>query len=407
MRDAEAPHPAEPLVPAADDSVLPGARDEHAPAGAGAAAAPRHAARHRSAKPSRRRRSGCLPVLVVAVLFIVAVGWIGRGWVADVKDMLSGPEDYPGPGSGEVVLVIDPGQSVTSIGNELAELDVVASGEAFVDAAADNPKSTGIQAGSYVLKLKMKASDAVAYLIDPANVAVTQVTIPEGFTVDQIVARLEKATEFSAEEFRQVLEDPAAYDLPDYAQGNPEGYLFPATYAFTPADEPADMLAAMVARYERALGDNDIEKTGAALGPGYTPEQIMTVASLVEAEGRGDDMPKIARAIYNRLEKPNGGGTNGLLQIDAAVLYALGTRDTSKLRAPLADLTDSPYNTYRFPGLPPGPIGAPGEKAIQAALKPAEGDWIYWVTVDCQGTTKFSETLAEHNQYQAVNGDEC
>ncbi|GAA4824982.1 endolytic transglycosylase MltG [Nocardioides caeni] len=356
---------------------------------------------------ARKRRSGCLPVLLVAVLFVAVLGWFGRGMIADVKDMFAGPEDFPGPGSGEVSMTVDPGQSIPSMGAELEELGVVASAEAFVDAANAKPDQM-IQAATFLLKKEMKAADAFAYMADPANAAAGDpVTVPEGFTVEQIVARLVDNTDFPARAFRRALADPASIGLPDYAGGNPEGYLFPATYTFGPDDKPADMLAAMVRRYEQALGDNDIEQVGASLGAGYTPEEIMTVASLVEAEGRGEDMAKIARAIYNRLELPAGGGTNGLLQIDASVLYALGTRDTDQLVAPLADVIDSPYNTYRYAGLPPGPIGAPGEQAIQAALNPAEGDWIYWVTVDCAGTTEFSSSLEEHNQHDAVNGAEC
>lgn len=360
---------------------------------------------HRAAK---KRRSGCLPILLVLVLFCAVLAWFARGAISDVKDMFAGPEDFPGPGSGQVTVVIDPGQSVRSMGEELEELGVVASAEAFVDAAGDNSDAQGIQAATYVMKEEMKASDAVTFLANPANAGAGEtVTVPEGFTVDQIVSRLAETTGIPAREFKKALRSPKAIGLPAYAKGNPEGYLFPATYTFSPDDKAATILAKLVARFEQALGDNDIEATAAGLGPGYTAGQIMTVASLVEAEGRGDDMAKIARAIYNRLEKPGGGGTNGLLQIDAAVLYALGTRDTSKLVAPLADLTDSLYNTYLHPGLPPGPIGAPGERAIQAALNPAEGDWIYWVTVDCEGTTEFSTTLDEHNQYEPVNGAEC
>ncbi len=389
------------------ESPLPGiGPDAPEPAyGTVAADEPGRRAGHRRAE--KKRRSGCLPMLLVVVLFVAIVAWFARGAISDVRDMFAGPEDYAGPGTGEVIFVIDPGQTVSSIGAELEEQGVVASAEAFVDAAAADDRSTGIQAGTYLLKKEMKSSDVVAILVDPSQVVTTSIAIPEGFTVDQIVARLADKTEFGAKQFRKVLADPASIGLPDYAGGNPEGYLFPATYTFSPADKPKDMLAKMVARYEQALGDNNIEAIGASLGEGYTPEQIMTVASLVEAEGRGDDMPKIARAIYNRLELPSGGGTNGYLQIDAAVLYALKTRDVSKLVAPLSDVVDSPYNTYRYAGLPPGPVGSPGEAAIQAALNPAEGDWVYWITVDCAGTTMFSSTLSEHNQYDAVDAGEC
>lgn len=357
----------------------------------------------------RRRGSGCLPILVVVVLFCVGAAWFARGAIADVKDMFTGPEDYAGPGEGEVMFVIDPGQSVGSMGVELEQLGVVASSQAFVDAAAEDKRSTSIQAGTYQLKKKMKSSDVVAILVDPKNVVTTTVTIPEGFTVDQIVARLAKQTKYSPKQFQAVLAKPASYGLPAYANGNPEGFLFPATYTFSPQDKPVDMLKKMTARYEQALGDNDIQAVGASLGPGYTPEQIMTVASLVESEGRGDDMPKIARAIYNRLELPNGGGTNGLLQIDASVLYALDSHDPRDLVQPLADLQGPrpDYNTYAHPGLPPGPIGSPGEEAIQAALHPAQGDWVYWITVDCAGHTVFSATLSEHQRQKAVDPSTC
>ncbi|MDN5744632.1 MAG: endolytic transglycosylase MltG [Nocardioidaceae bacterium] len=381
------------------DPLPPGAPAEGALAVVGSRAGSRRA--------QTRRRSGCLPILLVLVLFVGVVAWFARGAISDVKDMFAGPEDYPGPGKGEIFIVVDPGQNGRSIGQELRDLGVVKSVDAFTDAAAEDPKSNSIQPGSYPMKKKMKAADALKVLIDPGNVVTTTISVPEGFTVKQIVARLAKESDRKAAAFTKVLKKPRSIGLPAYARGNPEGYLFPATYSFGPDASPKDMLSAMVRRYQQALGDNDIAKIAGTLGQGYTPEQIMTVASLVEAEGRGDDMAKIARAIYNRLELPNGGGTNGRLQIDASVLYALGTRDTAKLVSPLAELTSSPYNTYRYAGLPPGPIGAPGEEAIKAALNPTKGPWLYWVTVDCKGTTKFSTTLEEHTRQVAVNGAEC
>lgn len=368
---------------------------------------------HRSSGGRRAERRGggrsrsCLTMLVVLAV-VLAGAWFGGNWAVDrVKSLVGESPDYPGPGSGSVIVEVKQGATAAMIGQELKAAGVVESVGAFTDAAVADERSLSIQVGFYELKKKMKASDALAILVDPSNLVQARVTIPEGFTVDQIVARLAKATDIPARQFRAALAKPGSYGLPDYARGNPEGYLFPATYSFPPKATPAQMFKAMVARYERALGDNNIEAVAAKLGDGYTPEQVMTVASLVEAEGRGADMPKIARAIYNRLELPAGGGTNGLLQIDASVLYALGTSDPSKLVAPLADLTDSEYNTYRYPGLPPGPIGSPGEDAILAALRPTPGPWVYWVTVDCAGKTEFSTTLEEHNQHDAVDPSEC
>ncbi len=173
------------------------------------------------------------------------------------------------------------------------------------------------------------------------------------------------------------------------------------------------MLKQMVDRWRQSVGDNDVESIAASLGceegktTGCTPEQVMTVASLVQAEGRGDDMAKIARVIYNRLQNHDE-GTVGKLQIDATVLYALGRDGNSPLTTDEIESTDSPYNTYMYAGLPPGPIGAPGDEAIQAALHPADGDWYYYVTVNlATGETKFAETYDEFLQYKAEYQEYC
>ena len=127
----------------------------------------------------------------------------------------------------------------------------------------------------------------------------------------------------------------------------------------------------------------------------------MTVAALTQAEGLGRDMAKIARVIYNRVENPGTAGQIGLLQIDATVDYALGRPLTVGLTQEERESTRSPYNTFLNPGLPPGPIGNPGEEAIDAALNPAKGDWYYYVTVNLNtGRTKFAETYEEFLGYQ-------
>ena len=163
------------------------------------------------------------------------------------------------------------------------------------------------------------------------------------------------------------------------------------------------MLTAMVDRWEQAASEADLESAAAELG--YTPAELMTVASLVESEAaRDEDRAKVARVIYNRLE---GDETNGLLQIDATVNYAadqeLGAVPTTE------DLEiDSPYNTYKNPGLPPTPIEAPGDAAIEAAAHPAEGDWYYYVTVNLRtGETKFAETYDEFLGYKDELREYC
>ncbi len=344
----------------------------------------------RRAERSRRRGPGCLIALVILALLAGAAYWGVTTGIDKIQDQFSSADDYPGPGSGEVNFEVKQGDSIAEMGRGLKAAGVVASVEAFIEAAGANPESDTIQAGFYSLLKEMKASDVVNVLVNPDNIVTTNVTIPEGFTVRQIVARLVEGTGFKQADFEAALQDAQALGLPDYAKGNPEGYLFPATYDFGPNEQPADMLHDMVARWQQAATDNDLEAGAEALG--YTPHEIMTIASLIEAEGRGKYRKKISRVIYNRLENPDNGLTNGLLEIDATVNYALG-RDDLGLGLTAEDLeVDSPYNTRKYPGLPPGPIEAPGDDSIQAALNPADGPWLWYVTTDLKtGETKFTD----------------
>jgi UPF0755 protein len=346
-----------------------------------------------------RRGPGCLIALVVLALLAGVAYWGVTTGIDKVKDQFSSADDYPGPGSGDVSFEVKPGDSVAEMGRGLKEAGIVASVEAFIDAAGDNPQSSAIQPGFYPLMKEMKASDVVTILVDPANLVTTSVVIPEGFTVKQIVERLVKETDFKQADFEAALKDPQALGLPADAEGNPEGYLFPATYQFGPDEKPADMLHDMVARWQQSATDNDLEAGAQALG--YTPHEMMTIASLIEAEGRGKYRTKISQVIYNRLENPDNGLTNGLLEIDATVNYALG-RDDIGLGLTADDLeVDSPYNTRKYPGLPPGPIDSPGDDAIKAALHPADGPWLWYVTVNLKtGETKFTDDYDTFNQYK-------
>ncbi len=188
-----------------------------------------------------------------------------------------------------------------------------------------------------------------------------------------------------------MLDNPKQLGLPAYAKGNAEGYLFPATYELAPNETPRSILQAMVKRYEAAVSDLDLEKKSDALG--YDVHDVMTVASIVQAEGRlSGDFPKIARVIYNRIEQKKP------LQLDTSIVYIFKTKGklttTSQQRS-----VDSPYNTYRNTGLPPSPIAAPGEKAIKAALEPADGSWLYFVTTDpSNGAMSFANTYKQHQK---------
>ena len=348
------------------------------------------------------RRSGrylsCFVVLVVLALLVggaVTLFFVGQD---RIKDMFQGPEDYSGEGTGTVVFEVRAGDSVAQIGRNLKEAGVVASVEAFTETAAEEPDSQGIQVGFYELRKRMAAESALAVLIDPANLVQSSVTIPEGLRVEDTLALLADKTEIPLQEFEKVLERPDSIGLPDYAEGNAEGYLFPATYAFPPNADATDMLSAMVERWQQAADEANLEERADELG--YTPGELMIVASLVESEAnRDEDRGKVARVIYNRLETD---ATNGLLQIDATVNFALG-RDLG-LGLTTEDLqVDSPYNTRLYPGLPPGPIESPGDKAIEAAANPPEGDWVYYVTVNLDtGETKFTDDYDEFLRFKNV-----
>ena len=365
---------------------------------------------HEVSEGGRRRRrrgiSGCLPVLVALAIVAGLLFFGGTKVVNWFEDQFSDAEDYSGPGSGQVTFEVVSGDSIADMGRNLKEAGVVASVEAFTTAAGENPEATSIQAGFYSLKKKMKAEDVVAILVDPGNVnkGVEKVTFPEGLTVDQIVDTLVAKSDFKRKDVRRALEDPEALGLPDYAEGNPEGYLFPATYLVTPGSTPEAFLRGMVERWEQAADDAGLEAAADELG--LTPHELMTVASLVEAEGRGGVTDKIARVIYNRLQT-TGYPTFGKLEIDATVNYALGR---SLVAIPTTEdlQVDSPYNTYQNPGLPPGPIEAPGDAAIQAASNPAEGDWLFYVTVNLDtGKTKFTSDYDEFLEFKQELREYC
>ncbi len=360
----------------------------------------------RRAERSRRRGPGCLIALVVLAVLAGAAYWGVNTGIDKIKDQFSSADDYPGPGSGEVNFEVKQGDSIAEMGRGLKEAGVVASVDAFISAAGANPEAGKIQAGFYPLLKEMKASDVVAVLVDPDKIVTTDVTIPEGLRVKDIVERLVAETGFPKEDFDKALQDPAALGLPAYAEGNPEGYLFPATYDFGPDMKPADMLKAMVVRWQQAATENDLEASAEALG--YSPQEIMTIASLIEAEGRGKYRVKIARVIYNRLEiDPNPAA--GYLQIDASVNYALDRVGSTVITDEDKDsVADSPYNTYTQKGLPPTPIEAPGDESIQAALHPAEGPWFFYVTVNLKtGETKFTDDYDEFLEFKGEYEEYC
>ncbi|GGD26463.1 endolytic transglycosylase MltG [Nocardioides daphniae] len=358
------------------------------------------------ARKARKRRSPLGVIVVLTVIVLVCAGlYVGVSKGVDwVQDQFGAADDFSGPGTGEVIFEVREGDTAAAIGRSLKEAGVVASVEAFISVATADSRSSKIQVGYYPLRKEMSAAEALEVLVDPSKQVKNLVTVPEGLRVVDIVDVLVEKTDFKRGQYEAALKDPAALGLPDYANGNPEGYLFPATYDIGPKDKPKDILAKMVARWRQAADEVQLESRAAALG--YTPAELMTVASLVEAEGRGDDMGKIATVIYNRIENP-GAGTGGKLQIDATVNYALGRTGTIAVTTE-ETRTEHPYNTYVVQGLPPGPIEAPGEEAMAAAGNPVDGPWIYYVTVDLKtGETKFTDSYDEFLGFKAEYKSYC
>lgn len=351
-------------------------------------------------EPRRSRRGrGCLPVLVVLAV-LVGGGWFGGRWAYDeISSRFAPAPDYEGPGSGSVVYQVKSGASSTQIGRELKAVDVVKSVDAFNDAARDNDKSRSIQVGYYQLKKKMKASEALGVLVDPANMVQSLVVVPEGARVRQIVKTIVDKTDISRKAVTAALTNPRAIGLPVGAKGNPEGYLYPATYTVAPEETAVGLIRQMVAKTVEVEQSLDIESRASTLD--MTPEQILTVASIIEYEvNRAGDYPKVARVIYNRLEN------DMPLQMDSTVAY-ISQREGDVFTTAQERASESLYNTYRHTGLPPGPIGSPGEETIKAALAPADGDWLYFVADYEADTTRFSETLAEHNKWVSKLREYC
>lgn len=339
----------------------------------------------------RRRRGGWRSALAVLIALTVIVGGLGGALYVGASFLgsrLNSPAaDYEGTGSGTVQVEVEPGQTATDIAATLHEAGVVRSAEAFAEVASEDDRSIGIQPGFYALREEMSARSALDLLLEPTSRLETNVAVPEGSRLSEIVTLVAKDTRFTKKGVTEALDKGKALGLPPYAGGDPEGYLFPATYSVDPGTSEEELAAAMVARFTEAAEGLKLEDRARRLG--ITPGEAVVIASLVEGEARLEpDYAKVARVVYNRLE------AGMALQFDSTVNYAL---DADKERVRQDDLeVDSPYNTYLHTGLPPGPINSPGAAALEAALSPAAGDWLYFVTVDLEkGTTKFATSYDE------------
>ena len=338
--------------------------------------------------PRRRRRLGWLWALLV----IVAVGGAGAAavWIGfeDQVRMVLGielPTDYEGSGNGEkATVVISAGDIGEDIAQSLADAGVTMTASAFYDLLLTQDPPATFQPGSYSLQHEMSAAAALAALTDPANRVVSSVTIPEGSSLKQTLARLSKSTGIPLSDFKKAAKKYTDLGVPKAAPSL-EGFLFPATYDFDPDITATQVLQKLVDRMDQALDEAGVKK-GDRL-------EVLTLASIVQKEGGSTkDFGKVARVFTNRLD-------DGMaLQSDATVSYGTGNTSILTTKAERADASNK-YNTYANLGLPVGPIAAPGDDAIDAALHPAKGDWLYFVLVNGEtGETKFSKTFAEHEE---------
>jgi UPF0755 protein len=296
------------------------------------------------------------------------------------------PQDYKGSGTTPVDVKIPPGATGTKIAQLLVDAGVVKSTKAYLDAADQTAASTSIQAGTYALKKQMSAQAALQALLNPDSRQLKQVTIPEGWRLPMIIAAVSKVTGVPKAQVETAAKDTAALGLPAGVK-SPEGYFFPATYDVEPSTTAEDLLREMAAKTEETL-------TGLGVAAA-DQNRVLTLASLVQAEGRHpEDMGKIARVLVNRLAK------NMPLQLDTTIHYATGKFTVQTTNADLA--VKSPYNTYTHAGLPPGPIGSPGTVALQAAINPTPGPWMYFVATDpSTGKTEFGVTEADFQRMKA------
>jgi UPF0755 protein len=367
----------------------------------------RRGRRGKAKRPSKRRGRSWLALFMTLIL----LGGLGYGaffGYEKLRDIFSTP-DYTGSGTSEVVMVeVKQGDTLADIARTLKNADVVKSEKAFT--TTGNQDALKIQPGFYNVHKGMSGSAAVLALLDPKNRVVNGVLVREGMMTLDIYSLLAEKLNLKVDDLKKAAEDPVKLGVPDWwfnrKDGVPattpkslEGFLFPATYEFPPNVTAEGALKIMVNKFLNVVGGlKFVDKV--QNDRHISPYEALITASIVEAEvNKPDDMGKTARAIYNRAYA--GLGDTKRLQVDAAINYWLklqgkDAKSSNDLLHSELNNPSNPYNTHLRPGLTPTPIGNPGEVALKAAMDPPVGNWIFWVTVDAQGTTLFADNLAQH-----------
>ena len=326
----------------------------------------------------KRRRTlfGSLALL----LTIGLVAGISTFASDSIRDFISKFQvaDYSGDPGELTTIVIEVGDDGAAVARKMVEADIILSFDAIYRDMLTTDFT--IYPGTYEFPTKLSGQRALEILIEGKNRVVAQTTIPEGFRIREIIPQLVADLSLDETEIEAAIE-AIMPRLPEAAL-NAEGYLFPATYTFDPGVTATTVINTMVDRTEAELAQYDIDLKDSL--------ELLSLAALIQVEARlTEDFFKVSRVFQNRL------AIDMLLQSDATVSYGTGGTTVTTTNAQRAD--KNPYNTYVYKGLPAGPISNPGELAIEAALRPADGEWLFFVTVNLKtGETKFSKTVAEH-----------
>ena len=360
--------------------------------------------------PAGRRRL----VAVLGALALVVIAAIVLG-----PRLLKAPTDFTGDGKEDVVIQVHSGDSTTVIAQALKERGVIANVDVFLAAARGNAAIAAIQPGFYKMRTEIPSASAVAELTN-AQSRVGKMVIPEGRQLDDVKAvgsgavtkgiftliseatcvelNGEKNCVPAADLMAAAKEGPlSSLNVPEWASkgagvmGNShrrlEGLIAPGTWNVDPSGTPKEILATLIAESNDHYVKGGLLETAQALN--LSPYEVLIVGSLVQKESKPADFAKVARVIYNRLDSEY-----DRLEFDSTVNYPLdrqevATTDTDRK-------TETPWNTYAMAGLPATPICSPGDDALAAAERPEPGDWLYFVTVDLDGTTLFTADYQEH-----------
>lgn len=362
---------------------------------------------HPPQRKRRRKRRRMNPILFI-LLHLIFVGLASAllgcgGWLL-FSDFCS--FNRSGAPVTDAVVEVLAEDTVDTIADKLVEKGLIEYKWFFKLYANLTHAEEEIGMGTYTLNTDMDYHALVAGMRSVSgsmNEDTVRVTIPEGYTVAQTIALLAKNGVNTEDALLQAAQTANFdYDFIDNESediSRLEGYLFPDTYDFYVNEKPANALNRLIKNFNSKIDD---EMLAAAEARGYDLQKVITIASLIERETTGGDQALIASVIYNRLDGPGDkAGTNGLLQVDASLLYGLPGHEGAITQQDLE--ADTPYNLYKYKGLPPTPIANPGWTAIEAALQPSESNYYYYA-LGKDGNHHFFETYNEHLNF--VNGAE-